>query len=235
MPYLTPNTNPADTLCRVLLIPNDEEYVAIVRGALQELTFPYNWTLFGALTPDQAASAFVPMFDAFCFDEGVCRVIGEIIAFAGSTSPDPAWLVCDGASLLRTDYPDLFTVIGTTYGAVDGAHFNIPDLQGRSPAGTGTGSGLTPVTLGQAYGEELHTLTVAEIPSHTHVDTGHTHTTGNSAANVAAPGVVPVLSPNPIPALTGSASANNQNTGGDGGHNTIGPRLGVTFLIVAEG
>lgn len=64
---------------------------------------------------------------------------GVISPFAGSTAPSN-WLLCDGASLLRTDYPRLFAVISTTYGAADGTHFNVPDLRGRTPVGAGTGT-----------------------------------------------------------------------------------------------
>jgi len=72
MGYLTPDENPTESTCRVLFIPDNEQFIAIVRGALQELTYPENWFQFGELTPEEAAAAFVPMFDAFCFDEGSC-------------------------------------------------------------------------------------------------------------------------------------------------------------------
>jgi len=235
MGYLTPDTNPADTICRVLLIPNNSEFLANTLGAIQALTFPENWDKWGTLTPEEAAAAMVPMFDALCFNEGVCRVIGEIIAYAGTTSPDATkWLVCDGASLVRSDYPDLFTVIGTTYGAVDGSHFNVPDLRGRAGAGAGTGSGLSAVAVGDMYGEENHVLVTAELASHTHVDAGHTHVEGNAAPALGAAIVgVPVPSAVPAVGVTGSGSASITSTGSDAGHNTIGPRLGILYLIVA--
>jgi len=234
MPYLTANSVPGDTICRVLFIPNDREFIGNVTGALQLLTFPNSFVSEGGISPDDMAEAYKPMFDAFCFNEGVCRVIGEVIAFAGTTSPDARWLLCDGASLLRTDYPDLFTVIGTTYGAADGTHFNVPDLRGRSISGVGTGTGLSPVSAGDVYGEQDHTLIVAEIPSHTHTDTGHIH--GESAAAPTAITIgagVPAPSAVPAASVTGSASASLTNTGGDGAHNNVGPRLGINYLIVA--
>jgi microcystin-dependent protein len=64
---------------------------------------------------------------------------GMVVPYAGSAAPT-GWLLCDGASKLRTDYADLFTVIGTTYGNADGSHFNLPDLRGRAPIGAGTGT-----------------------------------------------------------------------------------------------
>jgi microcystin-dependent protein len=69
-------------------------------------------------------------------------VVGEITMYAGVGAP-VGWLVCDGRSdLLRTEYPDLFSVIGTTYGAVDGTHFSLPDLRVRVPVGAGSGMGV---------------------------------------------------------------------------------------------
>jgi len=53
---------------------------------------------------------------------------GVVMGWGGPGSPPAGWLVCDGTSLLRASYPSLFAAIGTTYGAVDGTHFNLPDL-----------------------------------------------------------------------------------------------------------
>lgn len=74
---------------------------------------------------------------------GAVLPYGTVLPFAGPTAPT-GWLICDGSSLLRSDYLSLFNVIGTFYGTVDGAHFNIPDLRGRTIAGMDpTGTRLT--------------------------------------------------------------------------------------------
>jgi microcystin-dependent protein len=62
---------------------------------------------------------------------------GVVSPFVGSSAPTN-WLLCDGANLLRADYPRLFNVIGTNFGSVDGTHFNVPDLRSRQPVGAGT-------------------------------------------------------------------------------------------------
>jgi len=221
MAYLTATSVPSDSVCRALFIPNNQEFLANVRGALQELTFPHNFVSEGGITPEAMADAYIPMFDAFCFNEGPCRVIGEIIAYAGSTSPNDNWLLCDGSSVLRSDWPNLFAVVGVVYGAVDETHFNLPDLRGRVAVGEGTGTGLSPRAIGDSFGEEEHVLTVGELAS-------HTHTTGNSLLiATATPPPLNVLGPNPIPAATGS-------TGNDDPHNNMQPSLVISYLIVAQ-
>lgn len=110
--------------------------------------------------------------------------IGAVQAYGGS--PPPGWLACDGSAVSRTTYANLFAVIGTTFGAGDGSTtFNVPDLRGRGPIGSGTGTGLTARTLGQQLGNETHTITVTELPPHNHTitDPGHTHGPGGGATS----------------------------------------------------
>lgn len=93
--------------------------------------------------------------------------IGQVTAFAGSTAPN-GWLLCDGSAVSRTTYAKLFAVIGTTYGTGDGSTtFNVPDLRGRFPLGSGTGTAATATahTLGDRSGQETHTLTINELPA----------------------------------------------------------------------
>lgn len=231
--WLTPDSAPTDFICRRVLIPNQTDWIAIVSGCLNQLIFDYNFEQYGTATPAETAAVFSTMFDEYSL-EGQCRMIGEIICYAGSTSPVPEWLPCDGASLVRADYPDLFTAIGTTYGSADGAHFNLPDLRGRVGVGVGTGSGLTPRALGDAFGEESHVLTTAEAPAHTHTDAGHTHgeSTAVPALGAAITGV-PVPSATPSAGVTGSGSADLDSVGGGSAHNNMQPSLALTYLIVA--
>jgi len=147
-------------------------------------------------------------------------MIGEVVLYAGSTSPSSDWLLCDGSSLARADFPDLFAVLGTTYGAVDSSHFNLPDLRGSVPVGAGTGPGLSTRSLGDVGGEETHTLVSAEMPSHTHSIT----VPGLPLPFV--PGAVPADAPPALPSVSGSA-------GGDGAHNNMQPFLVLNYFIVA--
>lgn len=229
--WLTPDTIPTQNTCRALSIPDDPEWLAIVAGALYLLTQQDNWEQSGTGSVAACMSRMTDLFDEYSFNTGVCRVVGEIIAYAGASSPNPSiWLVCNGASLLRADYPDLFAVIGTAYGASDVSHFNLPDLRGLTLIGQGAG-----YTLATPVGEATHTLTVAEMPSHSHTDTGHVHTeiTATPSIGAAITGV-PVPSAVPGVGVTGSGSASLTSTGGDGAHNNIQPSMPITYLIVAK-
>lgn len=105
--------------------------------------------------------------------------VGSVVDFAGTGTPS-GWLLCYGQSLLRTDYPALFTAIGTTHGAADGTHFSLPDCQGRVSAGKDNMSGvsadrltafsgsLNGDTLGAVGGSETVTLDTTMIPAHLH-------------------------------------------------------------------
>jgi microcystin-dependent protein len=161
-------------------------------------------------------------------------MVGEIVLWPTATPPDLSWLSCDGSSYAREDYPDLFAVIGTTYGSVDGTHFNLPDTRSRVPLGIGTGVGLSAYSVGDTGGEETHTLSSAEAPAHSHNDTGHTHAEGNAIPTPIAIGVgVPAASAIPAVGVTGLGFASISSSGGGSGHNNIQPYLALNYLIRA--
>jgi len=104
---------------------------------------------------------------------------GVIKAFAGpSTSVPAGWLLCNGSSLLRTSFPELFAAIGTAWGAADGTHFNIPDLRGYFLRGQNLGTGRDPDA-----GTRTNLLTGGNSTDNvgsyqSHQVTSHTHTHG---------------------------------------------------------
>jgi microcystin-dependent protein len=93
--------------------------------------------------------------------------VGEIRLLAFPRIPT-GWLACDGSLKSISQYEILYTLLGTTYGGDGVQTFGVPDLRGQIPVHQGTGVGLTPRVLGQATGSENVTLTLSEIPQHTH-------------------------------------------------------------------
>jgi microcystin-dependent protein len=96
---------------------------------------------------------------------------GVISQYAGTAAPT-GYLLCQGQSVSTTTFAALFAAIGYNYGG-SGESFNVPNLQNRVPVGRGTG---TFGSLNATGGAETHTLTTAEMPSHTHVQNSHNHT-----------------------------------------------------------
>ncbi|MEI3508251.1 MAG: phage tail protein [Bacilli bacterium] len=137
---------------------------------------------------------FITIMLIFTMDKGEAEIVvnngngiiinpGTIDAYSGNTAPD-GYLLCNGQAVSRTTYANLYKIIGTTYGAGDGSTtFNIPNLNGRVPVGKDSGSFSV---LGSTGGTISNTLTMENIPSHTHsiptlsgtaVSNGaHTHT-----------------------------------------------------------
>jgi len=147
---------------------------------------------------------------------------GLVLPFAPSVTPT-GWLLCDGSAVSRTAYTDLFSAIGTTYGTGNGTTtFNLPDLRGRAPIGAGTGDApsATAHPLGQKMGEEAHTLTVAEMPAHTHSISAGKYGAQN---NISGGGS--------IAAGLGTQDPVASSTGGGGAHNNVQPSLAINFII----
>lgn len=100
-------------------------------------------------------------------EKGIDPFLGEIRLFAGNFAPR-GWALCEGQLLAVSQYDALFSILGTTYGGDGETTFALPDLRGRVPVHPGTGPGLSPWQLGQKRGAETTTLTVAQLPTHSH-------------------------------------------------------------------
>jgi microcystin-dependent protein len=137
--------------------------------------------------------------------------VGSITAYASTTAP-AGWLLADGSSVLRSQYPQLFAVIGTSYGAADGTHFTLPDLKGRNILMASSSP-----AVGQTGGERNHTLIVSELAAHTHGITV-------GASDVAGPDKIDSSSDTSGTAQTGS-------TGGDVAHNVLDPFIALQYII----
>lgn len=215
--YLTPAAPAAGFVCRTLRIPNGEEFLAAVNGALLELTYPWNWEQFGALTPDETAELFFTMYEDYRESRGC--VLGTVFAHALGTAPLGA-LSCDGATYLRVDYPALYAVIHGAY-KIDADHFKTPDLRGRTVIGNGQGPGLSNRTVNQSIGTETETLSASQMPAHTH---------GESIA-------VPAIINGGLEAPASAAVPGSGTTGSAGGgesHNNMQPTLVLRYYIWAQ-
>jgi microcystin-dependent protein len=156
--------------------------------------------------------------------------VGEIRMFGGNFAPN-GWMLCQGQSLPISENDTLFQLIGTTYGGDGQANFNLPDLQGRVPVHQGTSSGTT-YTLGQKDGSEQVTLTVQQIPAHTHAMVASTN-----FGNTAQPNDLIVSASSTFDLYVdadASSPMSNQaisTIGGSQPHENLQPYLAVNFII----
>lgn len=96
--------------------------------------------------------------------------LGEIRMVGFNYAPAD-WALCNGAQVSVQQNNALFALLGVMYGGNGQTTFGLPDLQGRSPVGAGSGAGLTPIVQGSKNGAENITLTQANLPTHNHVAT----------------------------------------------------------------
>lgn len=188
--------------------------------------------------------------------------IGEIRMFAGNFAPR-GWALCNGQLLAISTNSALFSLLGTTYGGNGTTTFGLPNLQSRTPVGTGTGAGLSNVVLGQVGGVENVTLTTNQMPAHNHgvalTGTGNLSVAlGASSANgntpTPGPTTVPAKVPNglanlnafsttapdttllPVNTTTSVAVNGSTNIAGVGTPvPVVQPYLGMNFIIALEG
>jgi microcystin-dependent protein len=143
--------------------------------------------------------------------------------------PPKGWALCNGQLLPINQNQALFSLLGATYGGDGRVNFALPDLRARTPIHMGSGH-----TLGERGGEQSHTLSVAELPAHTHVLNG-----SNTAAETnAATGAYLATVNNAYGAaanLVALSAAEVGNVGGSQAHLNMQPLLTLSFCIALQG
>jgi microcystin-dependent protein len=141
------------------------------------------------------------------------------------------WALCNGQLLPINQNQALFSLLGTTYGGDGESTFALPDLRGRTPIHMGSGH-----TLGERAGENAHTVSISELPTHTHAANASS-SVGN---NVVPTNNVLASSLNqsyraPDQALTTLHPATIANVGGSQPHDNMQPYLTLSFCIALQG
>jgi microcystin-dependent protein len=175
--------------------------------------------------------------------------IGEIRMFGGNFAPR-GWAMCEGQLLPIAQHQALFSVLGTTYGGDGRTTFALPDMRGRVTIHPGQGHGLTAHRLGQKGGQEQVTLTVNEMPSHTHTvkQTLQDVTAGKKTNDTAAGSLPQETKINPTQKPFSPAAASVQSapgkkpaeisinaTGGGQAHENMPPYVAINYIICLNG
>jgi microcystin-dependent protein len=152
--------------------------------------------------------------------------VGEIRMFAGNFAP-AGWMFCEGQLLPISENETLFQLIGTTYGGDGESTFALPDLRGRIPIHQGNG-----FILAETGGAEEITLTVNQIPAHSHplLASANNASTANAQGNVLAqtPSYTPYIG---APANSALSPVSVGPVGGSQPHTNFQPYLCVDFII----
>lgn len=215
MPTFVARSGVGDNYATFLFpVPDVDWFKSALFGALFEMTDPNNWIEMGDVAVSFAVEESAKMIANYKFMNFNPFPIGMVFPYAAAAAPD-GYLLCDGGSYAAADYPELFAIIGYSFGG-SGSDFNVPDLVNRVPIGSGSDYSLAAVG-----GESTHTLDTGEIPS-------HSHTIPLTATTLAVePGEVTVLTPIPI------FTQDTGSTGGNGAHNNLQPYQALTYIIYA--
>jgi microcystin-dependent protein len=183
------------------------------------------------ITVPRCASKIYLIYDFFYQETIMSEPFLSEIKIVAFTFAPRGWALCDGQLLPINQNQSLFSLLGTMYGGDGRTTFALPELRGRTPIHFGNNH-----PQGQRSGEESHTLTVAEMPAHTHQarateEQANTNDPANNIWSAQPDGthygtVVPGAS---------MASASITSVGGNQAHNNMQPFLALNFAIALQG
>lgn len=167
--------------------------------------------------------------------QGSDPFIGQLALVPYNFAPR-GWAFCEGQILPISQNTALFSLLGTTYGGDGQVTFALPDLRGRVPISAGQGPGLADYILGQTGGEETTTLTIAQMPAHSHAaladpDVGSSDSPGGNTPARNAAGVPQYGSATSASLAAGAIGV----TGGSQPHNNLQPYLTLHWIIALQG
>ena len=154
--------------------------------------------------------------------------VGEIRMFGGNFAP-AGWMFCNGQLLPISENETLFQLIGTTYGGDGQSTFALPDLRGRLPIHAGNG-----FVLAETGGAEEITLTVNQIPSHSHPALGSTNTATGTAPQGNVLSALPTATSSAYGTDNPQISISPQSlspVGGSQPHTNMQPYLCISYII----
>jgi microcystin-dependent protein len=179
-----------------------------------------------------SATATVPQAQA-----GDQPFIGEVQWFAGNFAPR-GWALCEGQLLPIVQNTALFSLLGTNYGGDGRTTFALPDMRGRGMVHVGQGPGLSPRSVGEEFGSETQTLTLAQMPRHDH-NLRASASGGDDVKpddrTISNSGRLPLFQSNTVSELVAMDSGAIGSAGGGQSHENMQPSIALKCIIATEG
>ena len=161
--------------------------------------------------------------------------IGQLALVPYNFAPK-GWALCNGQILPINQNQALFALLGTTYGGDGVSTFGLPDLRGRVPISSGQGLGLSNYDLGEKGGSETHTLTINEMPAHTHLLSADSAVATTDKPGGAFPARNAAGVPQYGPTASTLLSASGVDPAGGGApHDIRQPYLTLNWIIALQG
>jgi len=211
---IVPSTTPRATI--LLRVANDSAWYQQIIGAIAPLSFYQQWE-------DQSGAQEARNMIIEAIENAmIVSTAGQINAFVGDLPEH--YLLCDGSTYTKAEYPELWEAMPASLKSV--THFTVPNLQNRFLMGD------NPKPANQTGGSETHTLSIDEMPIHTHASTPHAHSEIASTLTIINGGLeAPAQASVPTPSTTGLATVDILNSGGGLAHNNLPPYYVVTWGI----